>query len=477
MLLRHVSGYFISTLVQLLGSVLLLALLTRVLDPDEYGRYALGMTVLQIIGGPLFHWIRAIIGRFLINADLAGRRGRLIATARTAMIGSALIVILLALPLRWSGLLAPEFAPLVWAVATAMVAQAFFQIETDIHRAELRLERCALLLIAQSIGGVVLALLFVIELDLGAAGALYGITLSCLACLIADLRYSPLRNGGSALDWRELRTMLAYALPLAGIMALEMALQSGDRFVIAGLLSTDAVAAYAAPQILASRSIQNLCVVVASSSLPLIIATYEREGAAAARRRFAQAGELLMVAIIPTAVTLIALARPITDLLIGPALRDQAREILPLVAAATVFNGLASHYLAHGFQVARRTALEIWAILPAAALGIALDFLLIPHYGVMAAGFALLAAQIAYAALSWFLVRPLFDVPIPLWIGARILAPCLIGGWLISMLDLPSSLAGLVAGVAVMGLFTAASILLSDVGGIRVALLRRMKSA
>jgi len=216
--------------------------------------------------------------------------------------------------------------------------------------------------------------------------------------------------------------------------------------------------------------------VVASSSLPLIIAAYEREGAAAARARYAQAGELMMVALIPTTVTLIALARPITDLLIGPALRDQARQILPLVAVATVFNGLASHYLAHGFQIARRTALEIWAILPAAALGVVMDFALIPRYGVMAAGYALLTAQFVYALMSWLLVRPLFDVPVPAWVSAQILVPSLAAGGLIAVLQPPSSIAGLAAGVAIMALFAGGGALAANVAGIRQALLHRWKS-
>jgi O-antigen/teichoic acid export membrane protein len=477
MLLRHASGYFISTVIQLLSSVLLLALLTRFLSPDDYGRYALGMTVLQIVGGPLFHWIRAVVGRFLVNADLSGRRDRLIATARNAMLGCALGAAVLTLGAACSGLFDGGSAALFLAIGSAMIAQAFFQIETDIHRAELRLERCALLLIIQSVAGVALALLFVIVFHHGAAGALYGITLSCLLCLVGDARHSPLAARGPSLAWPDLRTMLAYALPLTGIMGLEMVLQSGDRFIIAGLLSTDAVGAYAAPQILASRAIQNLCVVVASSSLPLIIATYEREGAAAARVRYAQAGELMMVALIPVTVALIALARPITDLLIGPALRDQARQILPLVAVATVFNGLASHYLAHGFQIARRTALEIWAILPAAALGIVVDFALIPHYGVMAAAYALLSAQIVYAVMSWVLVRPLFDVPVPVGTSVRILVPSLGAGGLIALLHLPSSIAGLIAGAAIMALFAGGGVLLANIAGIRGALLHRWKSA
>ena len=477
MLLRHVSGYFVATAIQVAGSVVLLAALTRLLPPDEYGRYAIAMAVLQIVGGPLFHWVRAILGRFLVNADIAGHRRQLISTARQAMLGCTAAAAIAATIVDLSGLVDLEFAPLLWAVVPALVSQAAFQIETDIHRAELRLERCAILLIAQSVGSVALSLLFVITLGLGAAGAVYGLAISCLLCLAADHAYSPFRARGPGLAWAELRPMLAYSLPLTLIMALELVLQSGDRFVIAGLLSSDAVGAYAAPQLLASRSIQNLCIVVASSSLPLIIAAFEREGAAAARMRFRQAGELMMVALIPTTVAIVVLAKPLTTLLIGPALRDQARQILPIVAIATVFNGLASHYLAHGFQIARRTMREIWAILPAALVGIALDLVSIPRYGVMAAAYALLAAQILYAVLSWILVRPLFSVPLPAWAGARILLPALAAGALVVLLRLPSSIYGLAAGGAIIAVFVGGGILVSDVAGIRQALLRPWQRA
>jgi hypothetical protein len=95
----------------------------------------------------------------------------------------------------------------------------------------------------------------------------------------------------------------------------------------------------------------------------------------------------------------------------------------------------------------------------------------------MAAAYALLAAQVLYAVLSWILVRPLFSVPLPAWAGARILLPSLAAGALVVLLHLPSSIYGLAAGGAIIAVFVGGGILVSDVAGIRRALLRPWQRA
>jgi hypothetical protein len=106
-----------------------------------------------------------------------------------------------------------------------------------------------------------------------------------------------------------------------------------------------------------------------------------------------------------------------------------------------------------------------------------MDFALIPHYGVMAAAYALLSAQFVYALMSWLLVRRLFDVPVPTWVSVRILLLSLAAGGLIVLLRLPSSIAGLVTGIAIMALFAGGGALFANVAGIRHALLHRWTSA
>ena len=279
MLLRHVSGYFAAMVVQAGTGLVLLALLTRFLPVEEYGRYALALAVLQIGGGPLFHWCRALVTRFLVNTELTGDRERLLATVRWGVLASSFVAIA-AITAIWAlHLVEPGFAPVLWAILPAMLAQAVFQVRTEIHRASLRLVRCTVMIAAQGILNVACSMLLGVTLGMQAAGAILGVALSCTVCLIAD-RSEGARWAARPLPWATIRPMLGYSVPLTLIMAMEMVLQSGDRFIIAGLLGTEAVAAYAAPQTLAMRSIANLCAATAAASLPIVIATLERHGPA-----------------------------------------------------------------------------------------------------------------------------------------------------------------------------------------------------
>ena len=163
-------------------------------------------------------------------------------------------------------------------------------------------------------------------------------------------------------------------------------------------------------------------------------------------------------------------------MLIGPALRADARTLLPLIAIATLLNGVSSHYVAHGFQLARRTGTEFWAILPAALVGVALNLVLVPRMGVIGAGYALIAAQAAYLGVSLAMVQRLFPMPIPIGPASLVLAASLAGALLTAAMPMPDGILGVLAGSVVIGACAAAAILLSGMAGIRDGLWRRAPS-
>ena len=474
MLLRHASGYLAAMIIQALSGLVLLALLTRLLSADQFGRYALALALLQIAGGPLFHWCRALVTRFLLSSERDGRRAALLATVRLGMLGTGAVAALLVAGIAAAGLISPDATTLLLAVLPTMLLQTAFQIRTDLHRAALRQARCAAMTAGQSLLGVALSLLLAVPAGLQAIGAVLGLALSCGLCLLLDRAEPPQApiHRARPLPWRELRPMLGYSLPMTIITGLETLLQSGDRFIIAFLLGDAAVAAYAAPQTLAARSIANLCAATAAAGLPIVIARFERDGPRAARAALRQSAELMLAITLPATVALIALAGPIADVMIGPALRGAARVLLPLVALATLMNGLSNHYVAHGFQLARRTGTEILAILPAVGIGAALNLLLVPRYGVLGAGYALLAAQACYLAASLLLVRRCFPLPIPWARAAAVLAASLAGAAAAIALPLPEGLPGaVIGGLPIVGC-AAAAILATDMAGIRAALRR-----
>jgi len=65
-----------------------------------------------------------------------------------------------------------------------------------------------------------------------------------------------------------------------------------------------------------------------------------------------------MVALaLPAAVGLALVARPLAEVMVGPALRVGAARVTPWIAASALFSGLTVYYLNPAFTLARRTGL------------------------------------------------------------------------------------------------------------------------
>ena len=73
MLWRHILGYLPVNAVQGLVSVATIVLLTRLLDPEAYGRYALVLAATQLVHMACFSWLHAGMARFFETARQEGR--------------------------------------------------------------------------------------------------------------------------------------------------------------------------------------------------------------------------------------------------------------------------------------------------------------------------------------------------------------------------------------------------------------------
>ena len=89
------------------------------------------------------------------------------------------------------------------------------------------------------------------------------------------------------------------------------------------------------------------------------------------------AQSILLIAL-PAAVGIAIVAGPLSEVMIGEDLREQARKIIPWIAAAGFFNGLLIHYFSEAFQLARKTAQRAILMLIPALANIGLNIVLLP---------------------------------------------------------------------------------------------------
>jgi O-antigen/teichoic acid export membrane protein len=247
----------------------------------------------------------------------------------------------------------------------------------------------------------------------GSASPLLGGGLASAACLIFALPGELARVRPSRFDGDRLATYLAYGLPLSLSLLMSLALSTTDRFVLAAYMNEASVGAYHAGYSLANRTLDVMFIWLGMAGGPACILAFERGGRRALMAAAREQASFMLLIALPAAAGLALTARPLADLMIGPALRTAAAQVTPWIALSALFAGFTTYYLNTAFVLAKRTRLLLWALGVPAVANLGLTLVLIPRFGLNGAVWATTAAYGLGMAVSYGLSRRILALPIP----------------------------------------------------------------
>jgi len=465
MLLRHSALYLVARGLPGVLNLAAIMVYTRLLAPDEYGRYALVIAGVGLANKLLFEWLRLALLRFRPAHEaqaqtfqasiLAGFAGLVLASA---LLGGAALAVSEAGPRQ---LLATGLA-LLWV-------QALFELELEQARSRLQPRRYGLLSLTRA--GLALATgAALVGLGLGALGPLLGLILAMLIALARPLVLTLRALEPRAWDPLLLRRLAHYGAPLAATAALSFVITSSDRFMLGWLMSEAAVGRYAAGYDLTTFAIGLLMLVVNLAAYPLLIQVHEAEGADAARRQIALNLAALLGVGLPATLFFLLFADNLAAVLLAPSFAGPAAAIMPPIALATLINALKAYYFDLVYQLGQRTIIQLRVVLIAAGVNIVLNLWWIPPFGLEGAAYASLAGQLLALTLSWLWGRHIFALPALSRDAAKVvLATVLLVPLLWPLRELTGPLA-LLGQMAALGLLFAGLLILLNVAGIRTSL-------
>jgi N-acetylglucosaminyldiphosphoundecaprenol N-acetyl-beta-D-mannosaminyltransferase len=475
MLLRAVLGYAPSNLVPALVALATIVIFTRVLPPDEFGRYAVAQAVVLLVQALAFYGLQVATTRFYAARREAGSLPGLLATAYGCF--AVLVVLAVAGSALAIALLAPEprLAAVLWAALPLLALRGLVSINLAIHRSALAIGRHNLIECSQSLVGLVLAVLLVTVLGQGAVGIVLGLAGGSLLAAALDLGLPArhLRRPDPAI----LREVARFAAPLVLSYALGAVIAYGDRLFLERLAGADAVAIYAVAFGIVDRPVTLLFMAVTLAAFPLAVDRLEREGPAAARAQLQRNGALLLALAVPAAVGLACIAEPLATVVVGPDYRAGVAAILPWIAALALIQGLTAHYFGHAFHLANRTDLFVRLLAPAAVASLVLNPLLIPVWGLAGSLAAAFAAQGTALVLTAATARRVFPIGFPVAQALRVALAAAVMALAIEAAALPPTLLGLVLAILLGAGIYGAAVLLLDVAGIGTAILGRLRAA
>lgn len=374
-----------------------IAAFTRLMSAEEFGRYALALSVSMAAHTLLFTWAEAAAFRFLPQARERGQMREHFATlaAIAACLGAGVLaavgaaLMLLGLP--------ESAAALCIFAACAAVLRFLVRIARESDRAELAFARFAALESLYIGIGFAAGVACLLVFDFGAAAPFAGLALAGLVVAALDAPRLVARWRGGAPSSERARSYVGYGAPLAMALALDVGVQALTRAILALGAGAASVGAYAAAFGLA-RPLDLIFMGLSAAFAPLLLARFDAGDGAGVRAIASKAFSVFAALAIPAAAGLCALASPLASLLVGDALAPQAAATLPWLALAGLCSGFALYYWSEAFQLSRRTGLRAMLMVGPAMLQLALTAWLAPRHG--AAGAAMAAALAAALSLT-----------------------------------------------------------------------------
>ncbi len=410
---KGVVGYLPMNIVQGVVGLGSIVVFTRLLNPADYGVYALAFSAMSLAHTLLFTWMEAAMARFYAPEAERGRLADHFTTLyRCWLAAAAGFVVLAGITMA----LWPAGGPLKFAVGAglaAILARSLAKLSQERRRAAGDVKGAALLDMGQTLAGFAIGVGLIVA-GLKGAAPVAGLGAAAAVALIFVLPTELKRGAGGHFSADKARLYLGYGLPVALSLILSLALATTDRFLLAYYLDDTAVGVYHAGYSLANRTLDVMFIWLGAAGGPALIVALERGGGEALVKAAREQAGFMIALALPASLGLALTARPLADVMVGPALRGGAALVTPWIAASALFAGLTTYYTHQAFTLGRRTKLLLAAMTLPAVANIVLNLVLIPRFGLAGALWATTASYGLGLAASITLGRLAQPLPLPL---------------------------------------------------------------
>ncbi|MGF1664171.1 MAG: oligosaccharide flippase family protein [Kineosporiaceae bacterium] len=395
-----------------LGNLLLGVLLARLLAPEDFGVYAIALTVQAILANLTDLGLTA----YLVRSDDPERRAPTVLSVGLA-VGALLAAAMAALAGPLASLLgSADAAPLLRVLALTLVLSGAGSVPAALLQRRFQQSRQLTADATSFLVGAVVALAL-IGAGAGAVALAWSRLVGQVVAVALLFRFSGYR-GGLGLDRAVLRDGYRFGMPLVGANVLSWVLLNMDYVLIARAAGATALGFYVLAFNISSWPTSAISQAVRAVSLPAF--TRGRDGSVPGTEQVGAAAALAMAGAAPVAAVLAGLAGPLVVVVYG---ERWAAAALPLAALAAfgavrpVFDVLATYLTARGATRSVLAVQLLWAVALVPALLVGID-----RWGLAGAGLAHLAVGLAVVLPAYLVALSRVGVP-PGAVLARLAAP------------------------------------------------------
>jgi O-antigen/teichoic acid export membrane protein len=451
--------FTVAKLIPSLLGVVTIAVLTRLLQPVEYGHYALGLSIIFFLTIGTFEWLGLSVLRMATTAKDPALFFGTVMSCFCSLMGLSAVVAAVVLAVGDLG----DYAPLVGASLLVAFVSAWVELKQRLQLAELRQS----IFFWTSMGRAVVTAIVVCTTAFLYPSAPTILVALALAVLLVGIvarepRLTLLRY---RFDPEVCRTLLRFGLPMSVSVGLATILASVDKWMLQGLQGPEAVGLFTAATSVAQVPILALASSIGPVTYSMAVHALEFRSPEIARTQLSQNFIVMLGIIVPGAAGLIALSDNLAHILVGQLYWESAVLLAPWLAVTAVLSSLRAFYVDYAFQLASKTSPLIWTTLLAVVLNVVIDVWSIPAWGQLGAAIGSFGAVLVSLIAAWIASRPIFRLPLPLGESAKVLAASAIMFVVLGRVNWLPGLWGLFSEIAAgVGVYTIAIVAFNVLG-------------
>jgi O-antigen/teichoic acid export membrane protein len=385
---NHTALYFLFRVGSGLASLASLALLTRLLTPEQYGGYALGVSFMSACAAIFFQWVNIALGRNYPNA--AYSKIEVIKTAHVCLAAAASILLSASCLGLTLGLSPKGYS---WTFAMLLVigamAQGLYALHAQIlNSASLPIRFGVLALLKTSLAAALAIAAAYLGGNLNVI--LFGVVMGTMASLLIAGHWHVLLAHQPLTDIKQKSLQFArFGIPLSLNFVAVALVDTADRFILAYHHGTPAVGAYAAAFEFTQLTLGATLSVLYTAAYPKIVALWESNEKRQATHAIARLQCLVILTAGCACTAFISLRHEIAHSLFPQwANNDAAVNTLPLICIAVALNGIRAFLVDIPLHLHKASAKHLFSLACMAMANLGLNLLLIPSYGPVGAALA-----------------------------------------------------------------------------------------
>jgi O-antigen/teichoic acid export membrane protein len=410
-LLKHTAIYGTGSIIGKIVGFCMIPMYTRYLTPRDYGTVELLDLSVTLLGSILILWMNAAIIRQYYDYDDPKNKNEVISTMIILAVCMGITVVVTAAfnakTLSQLILNSPNYYVYIYLIAGTFFMSCVNTVSWNYLRAKQKSSFAVKLELVQLSTAVCLNIYFVVIRQIGVIGILYSnlIANSLIAAIATTTTLSEVKLRFSM---QKLKLVISFGYPLVFPALAAFAVNFSDRFFLQHFGTVSAVGIYSLGYkfgyMLSFLLIQPFDTIWGAR-------LYEIAREHESGHMFARIFGYYCFALVMAALGLSLLIREVISVVAAPAFRD-AYKVVPVVCLGYLFQALQRYFLT-GMYLEKKTGTVGVIGLSSAILTLALNYVLIPRYGMMGAAWATAISFCGLASLMYVCSQRVHPIPYP----------------------------------------------------------------